>query len=58
MDGQPLLDGTVSHDRSPFPDIAIESVDFQGLDSRFSRTSVRTILTCMFHHPFRLFPFW
>jgi hypothetical protein len=56
-DGQPLLDGTVSRDRSPFPDIAVEPVDFQGLDSRFSRAFARTILTGTLHHPFRLFPF-
>jgi hypothetical protein len=51
-DGQTLLDGTVSRDRSPFPDITIEPVDFQGLDSRFSHTSVRIILTGMLHHHF------
>jgi hypothetical protein len=56
-DGQPLLDGTVSRDRSPFPDIAVEPVDFQGLDSRFSRAPVRTTLTGTPHHSFRLFPF-
>jgi hypothetical protein len=57
QDGQPLLDGTVSRDRSPFPDIAVEPVDFQGLDSRFSRAPVRTILTGTLHRSFRLFPF-
>jgi hypothetical protein len=57
-DGQPLLDDTVSRDHSFFPDIALEPVDFQGLDSRFSHSSVRTILTDMFHHPFRLLFFW
>jgi hypothetical protein len=57
-DRHALLGGTVSRDHSSFPDIAIEPVDFQGLDSRFSHSSVRTILTGMFHHPFRLFFFW
>jgi hypothetical protein len=56
-DGQSLLDGTVSRDRSLFPDIAVEPVDFQGLDSRFSRAPVRTTLTGTLHHSFRLFPF-
>jgi hypothetical protein len=56
-DGQALLDGTVSRDRSPFPNIAIEPVHFQGLDSRFSYISVRTILTSTFHHLLDYFHF-
>jgi hypothetical protein len=56
--GQLLLDGIISRDRNPFPDISVEPVDFQGLDSRFSCTSIRTILTGMFHHLFRLLLFW
>jgi hypothetical protein len=40
-----------------FPDIAVEPVDFQGLDSRFSRAPVRTTLIGTLHHPFRLFFF-
>jgi hypothetical protein len=57
-DGQALLDGTISRDRNPFPDIVVEPIDFQGLDNRFSRTSVRTILIGMPYHHFRLSPFW
>jgi hypothetical protein len=57
-DGQVLLDDTVSRDRCPFSDIALEPVDFQGLDNRFSHTSVGTTLTGMFHHHFRLSLFW
>jgi hypothetical protein len=53
-DGQILLDGTISHDHCPFSDIVVEPVDFQGLDSRFSCTSIRTILIDMLHHHFRL----
>jgi hypothetical protein len=50
--------GDISYGRSLFPDITVEPIDFQGLDSRFSRAPVRTTLTGTLHHPFRLFFLW
>jgi hypothetical protein len=54
-DGHVSSSGDISYGRSLFPDITVEPIDFQGLDSRFSRAPVRTTLTGIFHHPFRLF---
>jgi hypothetical protein len=54
-DGHVSSSGDISYGRSLFPDIVVEPIDFQGLDSRFSRAPVRTTLTGTLHHPFRLF---
>jgi hypothetical protein len=56
-DGHVSSSGDISYGRSLFPDITVEPIDFQGLDSRFSRAPVRTTLTGTLHHSFRLFPF-
>jgi hypothetical protein len=56
-DGQASSSGDISYGRSLFPDISVEPVDFQGLDSRFSRVPVRTTLTSTSNHYLRLFSF-
>jgi hypothetical protein len=46
-DGQVSSSDDISYGRSLFLDITIEPIDFQGLDSRFSRAPIRTTLTGM-----------
>jgi hypothetical protein len=54
-DGQVSSGGDISYDHSLFSDIAAEPVDFQGLDSQFSRALVKTIPTDTPDHYVRLF---
>jgi hypothetical protein len=54
-DEQTFSGGDISYGRSLFRDIIAEPVDYQGLDNRFSRAPVRTILRGTPDHYLRLF---